>query len=442
MRRRVLISILLVIAATVLTLGVPLSIVSWRVVDDLLQRDLANRLESISGSIANQSGSSEVDLGPLSAAVPTGGRLEIQMAGRIDQSIGQLDTDQVYSEQLAMAGGGSLRLSVPESYLRAEQWTALALVALAVGLSVVVGTGVALLTAGRLVTPLTDVARRAARLGSGDFRTFRRRYGIPELDRVAEVLDSSAQDIAALIARERDLAGDISHQLRTRLTGLRLRLEELADYPDPLVVEEVQEALDQTDRLVTVVDDLLANARSERAAGAGEVVLFDELAEIETAWAPRLAAVDRPLTVRCPREIVVHATAGRLREAIGVLVENSLLHGAGAVGITVRSPARGRGAMVILEVSDDGPGVPDGLVAHIFDRGVSTASSTGIGLGLARAFIEADGGRLELRRAVPPIFAIFLTVGQSARPEPDAAVEAAMEEPAADLGSGAAAVRW
>jgi signal transduction histidine kinase len=91
-------------------------------------------------------------------------------------------------------------------------------------------------------------------------------------------------------------------------------------------------------------------------------------------------------------------------------VENSLQHGAGTVGLTVRT-ARGAGAMVVLEVSDEGPGVPEGLVAHMFDRGVSTASSTGIGLGLARAFVEADGGRLELRRAAPPIFAIFLAVG-------------------------------
>ena len=415
-----LISILLVIAATVLTLGVPLSIVSWRVVDDLMHSDLSSRLESIAASIANQSGSSEVDLGQLEAAVPAGGRLEIRMAGRIDQSIGAAPTDQVYSEQLAMAGGGLLRLSVPESYLRTEQWTALALVGLAVLLSVVVGTGVAVLTAGRLVTPMTDVARRAARLGSGDFRTFRRRYGITELDRVADVLDSSAQDIAALIARERDLAGDISHQLRTRLTGLRLRLEELAEHPDPLVVEEVQEALEQTDRLVTVVDDLLANARSERASGASEVMLGDELAEIEAEWSPRLVEAGRTLTVRCPRDAWVHATPGRLREAIGVLVENSLLHGAGAVGITVRSTTRGSGGMVVLEVSDEGPGVPEGLIAHVFDRGVSTASSTGIGLGLARAFIEADGGRLELRRAAPPIFAIFLAIGQPpAVVEPD-----------------------
>jgi len=308
-----------------------------------------------------------------------------------------------------------LRLSVPQEYLRSEQWTALALVAAAIGLSVVVGTGVALLTARRLVTPLTDVARRAARLGSGDFRTFRRRYGVAELDRVADVLDSSAQDIAALIGRERDLASDISHQLRTRLTGLRLRLEELADYPDPKVAEEVREALEQTDRLVTVVDDLLANARSERASGASEITLVDELSEIEVEWGPRLQEQGRTLSVRCPRDIQVRATPGRLREAIGVLMENSLRHGAGVVGLTVRTPTRGPGSMVVLEVADEGAGIPDALVTHVFDRGISTASSTGIGLGLARAFVEADGGRLELRRASPPVFAIFLAVGRDAQ---------------------------
>jgi len=411
-RRRVLLSILLVIAATVLTLGVPLSIISWRVVDDLMHRDLATRLESVAASIANQAASSDIDLGQLATAVPAGGRLDIRMAGRIDQSIGAPPGEQTYSEQLVMAGGGLLRLSVPQEYLRNEQLTALSLVAAAIGLSVVVGTGVALLTARRLVTPLTDVARRAARLGSGDFRTFRRRYGVAELDRVADVLDSSAQDIAALIGRERDLAGDISHQLRTRLTGLRLRLEELADHPDPQVAEEVREALDQTDRLVTVVDDLLANARSERASGASEITLVDELAEIEVEWGPLLQEQGRTLSVRCPRDIQVRATPGRLREAIAVLVDNSLRHGDGAVGITVRTPTRGPGSMVVLEVADEGTGIPEALVAHVFDRGISTASSTGIGLGLARAFVEADGGRLELRRAAPPVFAIFLAVGR------------------------------
>ena len=370
MRRRVLISILLVIAATVLTLGVPLSIVSWRVVDDLMRSDLSSRLDSIAASIANQSGSSEVDLGQLEAAVPAGGRLEIRMAGRIDQSIGAPPADQAV---LRAARDGRRRSAAavrpgvvpPDRAVdragAGRRWRCCCRWWSAPGSRV--------LTAGRLVTPLTDVARRAARLGSGDFRTFRRRYGIAELDRVADVLDSSAQDIAALIARERDLAGDISHQLRTRLTGLRLRLEELAEHPDPLVVEEVQEALEQTDRLVTVVDDLLANARSERAAGASEVVLGDELAEIEAEWGPRLVEAGRTLTVRCPRDTMVHATPGRLREAIGVLVENSLRHGAGQVGITVRSTTRGSGG--------DGGARGQRRGDRAFRRGWSPTSSTG-----------------------------------------------------------------
>jgi signal transduction histidine kinase len=221
------------------------------------------------------------------------------------------------------------------------------------------------------------------------------------------VLDSSASDIAALIARERDLASDISHQLRTRLTGLRLRLEELSDHPDPAVVAEVQAALDQTDRLVQVVDDLLANARSRRAAGATELVLADELREVTAEWQSPFATAKRQLSVRCPRSVVVHATSVRLREAIGALIENALRHGAGTVRIGVR-PGQ---STVVVEVTDEGNGVADALVGHIFDRGVSTADSTGIGLGLARAFIEADGGRLELLRPRPPLFGVFLAVG-------------------------------
>ena len=168
MRRRVLFSILVVIAATVLTLGVPLSIVSWRVVDDLMHNDLNSRLESIAASIANQSGSSEIDLGQLEAAVPAR-RTAGHQDGRADRPVDRRAADRrgLLASSWRCPAAGQLRLSVPASYLRGEQWTALALVVLAVLLSVVVGTGVALLTAGRLVTPLTDVARRAARLGLG-----------------------------------------------------------------------------------------------------------------------------------------------------------------------------------------------------------------------------------------------------------------------------------
>ncbi len=417
MRRRILTSILLVIAATVFTLGVPLAVVSWQRVADLTHQKLSGRLEAIATSLTTQAADGEdPSLKGLEVLVPPGGRLLIKMTGHPVQAVGDPVEGAAITEKLTIPGG-ELRLSVHAESVRTEQYEALGLVGLAVLLSLVVGSVIAIITVNRLTTPMTDVARRAARLGAGDFRTSSRRYDIAELDRVAEVLDSSATDIAALIRRERDLAGDISHQLRTRLTGLRLRLEELSTYPDPSVVDEVQAALDQTDRLVTVVDDLLANARSRRAAGATELLLAEELEEVRAEWESAFVAAGRTLLIRCPKRTTVHATGVRLREAIGVLVDNALSHGAGVVRISVRPGP----SMVVVEVSDEGRGVPDGLVGHIFDRGVSTADSTGIGLGLARAFIEADGGRLELRRARPPVFAVFLVAGRNAESERDPA---------------------
>ena len=427
MRRRVLVSILLVIATTVLALGLPLAIVSWRLVDDLLHEELASRLQSIQTSLA-ESGQdpATIDLATLRVGVPADGTLTVRTPGGTTRSTGAQPGGDSYAESVVLPGGVRLELSVPMDKLRTQRWRALLLVAAAVLLSALVATGVALVLARRLSTPLSDVARRAARLGEGDFRTVGRRYGIAELDRVADVLDASATDIAALLGRERDLAGDISHQLRTRLTGLRLRLEELAGHPDPAVVAEVAAALEQTDRLVTVVDDLLAHARSQRAAGATELDLETELTGVRTEFAARVATAGRRLTITCPSDVAVRATPGRLREALGALVDNALQHGRGVVAITARRAA----GTVVIEVTDEGPGVPEAIIGHVFDRGISTASSTGIGLGLARALIEADGGRLELRQSIPPVFAVFLTAaGASGRPgdggpvEPDASTQ-------------------
>lgn len=410
MRRRVLISILLVIATTVLALGLPLAIVSWRLVDDLLHEELASRLQSIEVSIADRGENpATIDLTTLRIGIPADGTLTIREPDGSTRSTGATSGGDSYAESVALPGGAGLELAVPMAKLRAQRWQALLLVAGAVLLSALVATGVALVLAKRLSTPLSDVARRAARLGVGDFRTVPRRYGIVELDRVADVLDASATDIAALLGRERDLAGDISHQLRTRLTGLRLRLEELAGHPDPAVVAEVEAALEQTDRLVTVVDDLLAHARSQRAAGATELALDAELSSVRDEFAGRAAAAGRSLDISCPLDVVVRATPGRLREALGALLDNALQHGQGAVAITARRAA----GTVVIEVTDEGAGVAAAMMGHVFDRGISTASSTGIGLGLARALIEADGGRLELRRPSPPVFAVFLAAATS-----------------------------
>ena len=155
-------------------------------------------------------------------------------------------------------------------------------------LAVTVAVVLALIQARRLARPMQELARAADRLGSGAARPLGRRYGIQELDRVAEGLDGSAQRITDLLSAERDFAIDASHQLRTPLTALSMRLEEMiaaADYPD-VVREEGAAALAQTERLTDVVSQLLGQA-GRSIAGAPALASVDEIvAQQVVEWEP------------------------------------------------------------------------------------------------------------------------------------------------------------
>jgi signal transduction histidine kinase len=153
-----------------------------------------------------------------------------------------------------------------------------------------------------------------------------------------------------------------------------------------------------------VLDELLQAARAARAAGAEPTDLRETLAGIVEEWQPRLRAAGRSLKVRVPDRLLARVTPARIREAVGALLENAVRHGSGTVTLAARATDHG----LQVEVADAGTGVPEELIPHVFDRGVSVGSSTGLGLALARALVEADGGRLELSRARPPVFTIFL----------------------------------
>ena len=279
-----------------------------------------------------------------------------------------------------------------------QQIQATVVVLLLVLLSVAAGTVVATVTARRLAEPLSRRGRPGGPARRGRFPLPRpRRHGIPELDRVSDVLDTSAAALSELVQRERELVGDVSHQLRSRITALQLRLDELANHPDPDARREAVAALEQTEKLSAVLDDLLEAARAARAAGAQLLDLREVLVPVVEEWRPTLRAEGRSLKVRLPDGLLARVTPARIREAVGALVDNALRHGEGAVTLTAR-PAEGS---LVIEVADSGAGVPEDLVPHVFDRGVSGGSSTGLGLALARALVEADGGRLELSRMRP-----------------------------------------
>jgi signal transduction histidine kinase len=231
---------------------------------------------------------------------------------------------------------------------------------------------------------------------------------VGELDMVAEALDTSGTALAQLVQRERQLVGDVSHQLRSRLTALQLRLESLTIVDDKDIAEEARAAQEQADRLSEALEELLAAARAASEVDTEPVELASALPEVAQEWRQLLRAEGRNLRVKIGDGLIARATPGRLREVVGVLLDNALRHGAGTVTLTARrGDAEGT---VVVEVSDTGSGIPDELVPHVFERGFSGGGSTGVGLALARALAEADGGRLELSSRRPAVFSLFLRV--------------------------------
>jgi signal transduction histidine kinase len=406
-RRRILLAILLAVAVTACALGIPLGDTALQVVESLKRDDLQDTAQKIATSVDNQlAAGGRVDLSKLAAAVPSNGEIRVHGTSSGELTFGPDPGADAIAEQVQLVHGGTLELLIPAGPVRSIQAEVGIFVGLLVLLSVGTGTVVATVTARRLAEPLRHVADRAARLGAGDFRPDPTRYDVPELDMLAGALDTSATALAALVQRERDLVGDVSHQLRSRLTALQLRLDTMAGASNPETAEDAAAALEQAERLGQVLDELLAAAGAARSVGAEPMDLTTELPVIAGEWRELLRAEGRALRVRVPEGLRARATPGRLREAIGVLLDNSVRHGSGTVTMTAR---RGEGT-VVVEVSDAGSGVPDELAAHVFERGVSGGGSTGVGLALARALVDADGGRLELSTSRPATFAIFLPV--------------------------------
>jgi signal transduction histidine kinase len=273
-------------------------------------------------------------------------------------------------------------------------------------IAVLAGVVIAFFQARKFAEPLAQLADRAERLGAGESRFQPLVTGIGEVDRVSEVLARSAHQMTRSLASERDFASDASHQLRTPLTALLMRLEEISVTDDLLVVkEEAGSAIAQVERLTKVVDELLARTRRGHDSPTPSISLDSVIAALQREWQPAFEQARRSVHVHGQRGLLVRATPSALSQVLSTLLENSLAHGRGTVDVQ----ARRSGPSVVVEVSDQGEGVVSTIAPHIFERSVSTAKSTGLGLALARDLAEANGGRLELIQAQPAIFALFLS---------------------------------
>ncbi|MCY9785664.1 HAMP domain-containing histidine kinase [Nocardiopsis sp. EMB25] len=417
MRRRMVFSTLVVTVIAVMLLGLPLGALTYRMVHDEASQQLRSEAELIGAESDNMLElQGELDLAELSSEHPRRfiritppGETQATTAGDPALSPATPDAPSLLRAMDTTGRGTHVQVwasadKVQRSVVRA--WLGIGSLSL---LAIGVAVGLSMFQARRLTLPLVDLAATAERLGSGVATPWGHRYGIPEADRVAEVLDRSAERIAGLIATERHFATDASHQLRTPLTALTMRLEEIvAEADDPEVVrEEGEAALSQTERLVETVESLLGRARKSQNPEVEPVEVDPVLNHLQAEWSPVFQQEKRDLVVAGDPGLTAMTVPSDLTQILATLVENAYKHGAGTV--TIRRLDTGQS--VRIEVSDEGDGVPEHLSGRIFDREVSGDGGTGLGLALARHIAESEGARIELVQTRPTTFALFLPAG-------------------------------
>jgi signal transduction histidine kinase len=409
-RRRLLFSTLAVAVTAVVLFGLPLAFVLMRLQNNaahqLVQRDATTVARTLQNRVSSGLPPDPTDAADAAHSLPDRFVSISRDGAPLVTFGGPPGTGDVIT---ARAVTKNFRVTVVADDSVATEGVTEALVvtgSLAV-LAVAVAVALAMFQARRLSRPLQELAGAADRLGSGDAGPLGRRYGVAELDRVAEGLDESAQRISDMLTAEREFAADASHQLRTPLTALSMRLEEMVAAADqPAVVrEEGAAALVQTERLAEVVSQLLGRTRSPAGGSRKRVSIDDVVAQQVVEWDPAFRRKNRKLEVTGDKNLRAYGKPGTLSQVIATLLDNALLHGAGTVTIrTSRTPNS-----VVIEVRDEGKGVPADLVPRIFERSVSgKPGGTGLGLALARSIAAADGGNVVLVRPKPAVFAAFL----------------------------------
>ncbi|GGL05591.1 two-component sensor histidine kinase [Sphaerisporangium melleum] len=259
-------------------------------------------------------------------------------------------------------------------------WLILALV----GVGVLV---VSLMVADRLarsqIRLITGVAGVSHRLAAGDLTARAPAEGPKELRQVAGALNHLARRITVLLAQEREAVADLSHQLRTPLTVLRLEAEAL---PQSEQAARVGAAVDAMERMVTQV---IRDARRSRQDEPGECDAAQVVAARVHHWSMLARDQDRPVTRDlADPPLAVGVGEEPLTACVDALLENVFAHTPEATGFTVSlSPRHGGGA--VLTVTDGGPGFAH---AAAVERGVSGGSSTGLGLDIVRRTAERSGG--------------------------------------------------
>ena len=434
MTRRVAAALLVLTLALLVAAVVPLALGAIAHERDSFIEDTARTAASIAGIAEERLGDGVADDPALSAALVTAARegdelLLLNSRGAVvvrqgsprdavwrqlvaqstlqNEPTTELTNDRVVAVQTVWDDGklsgtaiGTLVLERPTGPLNqniANLW--LYLVGLS-GAAMVAAVLIAAYFARWVGRPLARLDAAARKIADGDL-TVRAKtgYGPPELRRMAATFNMMAGRLEALVHGHRAMLADASHQLRTPLTALRLRLDLLAADSAPAAAAELAGAQEEIARLSRLVDGLLATARAEAVTDQLEQIdVMEAVSERVTAWQPVANGNGVKLLTEAPPSPapLVALGAGHLDQILDNLLDNAIDAIGGEGGIVRVSVAR-TDTGTRLTVADDGPGMTPQERSRAFLR-YTTGSQNGTGLGLAivHRLVTANGGTIKL----------------------------------------------
>jgi signal transduction histidine kinase len=255
-----------------------------------------------------------------------------------------------------------------------------------------------------ITAPLREMTAAARAMARGDYTRRVRATSRDEVGQLAVAFNQMAADLASADQQRRELIANVSHELRTPISALQGVLENIVDGVAAADPETLRKALTQTERLGRLVTELLDLSRIDagvlaldRSAFPVADLLADVVAEAEVA----AAAAERKVVFRTevrPPEATVYADRERLYQVVVNLLDNAVRHGPADGEVTVSAAAEA--GRLVIEVADEGPGIPVEQRERVFERFTrgdrSTGGGTGLGLAIARWVVELHHGTISV----------------------------------------------
>jgi signal transduction histidine kinase len=319
-----------------------------------------------------------------------------------------LDTDLLYTAVPIVNAGravGAVRVTQSVKAVKDEvRRDVLALLALG-GAVLALGLGLAWAIAGSLSRPLRGLARTARQIAAGDLRQRATPTGSAEQVEVANAFNDMTDRLVRALDAQRDFVANASHQLRTPLTGLRLRLESAslrADDPD--LKRDLAAGELETERLAKLLSNLLRLAQDGQPVTTATSIALAGVAErAAERWRDQAELDGHPIELAGAGEPHVRASAGDLDTMVDNLVENALNYTAPDTPIRIEWGREGGEAFVA--VLDRGEGIDPEEAERVFDRfyrGSASRGGTVPGTGLGLAIVDALATRWGARATLAP----------------------------------------